>query len=160
MARVAEVIITSGIPGAGKSTWIRKNTNPWMTEIFSADDYFINESGRYVFRGEKLAEAHAQCLRTFTERLIALSRTESDCCPVTLVVDNTNICPWEIAPYYSLAAAYGIPVRIVRLLADPDKAHSRNIHGVEHEKISKMKEKLCGNPLPSFWNVTEVEDWN
>ena len=130
-----------------------------MTEIFSADNYFMDESGRYVFRAELLGEAHSQCLRAYTERLISLARTQSDCCPVTLVVDNTNICPWEIAPYYSLASAYGIPVRIVRLLAEPNKAHSRNIHGVEREKVENMKEKLCSNPLPSFWNVTEVEDW-
>ena len=63
MGRVAEVIITSGIPGAGKSTWIRRNTNPWMTEVFSADDYFINETGRYNFQPEKLSEAHCSCLR-------------------------------------------------------------------------------------------------
>ena len=160
MARVAEVIITSGIPGAGKSTWIRRNTNPWMTEVFSADNYFMDNSGRYAFQAEKLADAHAMCLRTFTERLISLAAAESDCCPVTLVVDNTNICPWEIAPYYSLAAAFGIPVRIVRLMADPVKAHSRNIHGVEREKVLKMEERQSSNPLPAFWNVTRVEEWN
>jgi len=159
MARVAEVIITSGVPGAGKSTWIRKNTNPWMTEIFSADDYFKDSSGCYVFRADKLAEAHGNCLKTYTERLIALATADSDCCPVTLVVDNTNICPWEIAPYYSLAEAYGVPVRVVRLLADPQRAHSRNIHKVELEKVLKMNERLCSNPLPSFWKVTEIEDW-
>lgn len=160
MGRVAEVIITSGIPGAGKSTWIRRNTNPWMTEVFSADDYFVDESGRYLFQPEKLSEAHGNCLRRFSQRLIALATAEDDCCPVTLVVDNTNISAWEIAPYYSLASAWGIPVRIVRLIADENIAHSRNIHGVEREKVAKMNEKLCRSSLPGFWKITEIEDWN
>ncbi|HOP26286.1 MAG TPA: AAA family ATPase [Candidatus Sabulitectum sp.] len=159
MGRVAEVIIASGIPGAGKSTWIRKNTNPWMTEVFSADSFFMDRSGRYRFDPERLAEAHARCLRAFTERLIELAGCPDDSCPVTLAVDNTNICSWEIAPYYSLSTAYGIPVRIVRLKADAALAHSRNIHGVEREKVEKMYTRLCENPLPGFWNVIEVDDW-
>lgn len=160
MGRAAEVIITSGIPGSGKSTWIRRNTDPWMTEIFSADSYFIDSTGVYRFDPEKLSQAHCQCLRNFTERLIQLATAETDTCPVTLVVDNTNICAWEIAPYYSLATAYGVRVRIVRLLAEAPEAHARNIHGVQREKVEKMAQRLSGSDLPSFWNLTEISDWD
>jgi predicted kinase len=152
--RVQEVIITSGIPGAGKSTWIRCNTDPYMTEVFSADGFFIDRMGVYRFDPSRLAQAHARCLRDFTERLIQLSSADTEICPVTLVVDNTNITPWEIAPYYSLASAWEVPVRIIRILADPLRAHRRNVHGVLPEKVLEMAERLASCSLPSFWNVT------
>lgn len=159
MGRVAEVIVASGIPGAGKSSWIRRNTNPYMTEVFSADNYFLDRNGRYHFDPAMLSLAHCHCLRSFSERLTALCTVEDSCCPVTLVVDNTNICAWEIAPYYALAAAYGVPVRVIRLLSDPAKAFRRNIHGVEREKIELMAERMKMAELPSFWNIEEITDW-
>jgi predicted kinase len=59
MSRVKEVIITSGLPGAGKSTWVRRNTDPYTTEIFSADSFFHSSNGQYKFDPLKLREAHA-----------------------------------------------------------------------------------------------------
>lgn len=159
MGRVAEVIITSGIPGAGKSTWIRRNTDPYMTEIFSADDYFLDDMGLYRFDPCKLSEAHSFCLRSYAERLMTLSKTAESLCPVTLVVDNTNISSWEIGPYYSLATAYGIPARILRFIADPERALLRNVHGVDKEKIDKMALRMAQSTLPSFWNVQNIRDW-
>jgi predicted kinase len=156
MSRISEVIITSGIPGSGKSTWIRNNTNPYMTEVFSADTYFLSSLGQYRFNQAMLSEAHSSCLKSYTERLLHLCNDHDDSMQITLVVDNTNTSAWEIAPYYSLAQAFGIPVKVVRIIASPETAYRRNIHGVEREKIQKMAERLARNPLPSFWNVVEV----
>ena len=160
MGRVAEVIITSGIPGSGKSSWIRRNTNPYMTEVFSADDFFLDRNGRYSFDPAGISLAHCHCLKSFSERLTVLCACEDDCCPVTLVVDNTNICAWEIAPYYSLATAYGAPVRVVRLLSEPSKAFRRNIHGVKREKVEQMAERMKTAELPEFWNIEVITDWH
>lgn len=157
MSRVQEVIITSGIPGAGKSTWVRKNTNPYMTEVFSADNYFFDNNGQYHFDPSKLSEAHSSCLRNFTTRLLHLNNLAEDSCKITLVVDNTNTSAWEIAPYYSLAQAFSIPVRILRIIANPETAYHRNIHGVQKDKVEKMAERITLNPLPPFWNVQEIE---
>ncbi len=156
MSRVKQVIITSGIPGAGKSTWVRKNTNPYMTEVFSADNYFCDENGQYHFDPAKLSEAHSSCLRNFTTRLMHLNNCIEDSCRITLVIDNTNTSAWEIAPYYSLAQAFNIPVKIVRIIAGPDAAFRRNIHGVQKDKVEMMAKKIIMNPLPPFWNVEEV----
>ncbi len=156
MGRVKQVLITSGIPGAGKSTWVRKNTNPYMTEVFSADNYFCDKNGQYHFDPSKLSEAHSSCLKNFTTRLMHLSNCVEDSCKITLVVDNTNTSAWEIAPYYSLAQAFCVPVKIVRLSADPEVAYVRNIHGVQKDKVQIMAERITVNPLPAFWNVEHV----
>lgn len=156
MSRIKQVIITSGIPGSGKSTWVRKNTNPYMTEVFSADNYFSDKNGRYVFDPSRLGEAHSACLRKFTDRLMHLHKDDNDSCKITMVVDNTNTSAWEIAPYYSLAQAFNIPVKIVRIIADPDVAFRRNIHKVQKEKVEKMAERIIRNPLPEFWNIQEI----
>ncbi|MCK5133481.1 MAG: AAA family ATPase [Candidatus Sabulitectum sp.] len=156
MSRVKQVIITSGIPGAGKSTWVRKNTNPYMTEIFSADSFFCDDNGQYCFDPAKLSEAHSSCLRNFTTRLLHLSSCTEDSCKITLVVDNTNTSAWEIAPYYSLAQAFNIPVNIVRITANPETAFPRNIHGVQKDKVEMMARRLVGNSLLPFWKVEEV----
>lgn len=160
MSRISEVIIVSGIPGAGKSSWIRKNTNPFLTEVFSADNYFIDKFGVYCFDSSKLSSAHSLCLRTYTERLIHLAEAPSGACSLTMVVDNTNTSSWEIAPYYSLAVAYGAPVKILLFQADPTKAHRRNIHGVEKDKVEKMAERVSNLKLPSFWNTQIINEWD
>ncbi len=160
MSRVKEVIITSGIPGSGKSTWVRKNTNPYMTEIFSADNFFLDKNGQYHFAPSKLSEAHASCMRNFTTRLMHLNSCLEDSCKITLVVDNTNTSAWEIAPYYCLANAFNIPVKIVRIIASPETAYQRNIHGVQKDKVEKMAERISLNPLPPFWNIEEIEAGN
>ena len=157
MSRVKQVIITSGIPGSGKSTWVRTNTNPYMTEVFSADSFFCNKDGQYHFDASKLSEAHSLCLKNFTERLLHFVNSTDDACKITLVVDNTNTSAWEIAPYYSLAQAFNVPVKIVRLIANPDTAFLRNIHGVQKDKVEKMASRIEGNTLPPFWNIEEVQ---
>jgi len=157
MSRIKEVIITSGIPGAGKSTWVRKNTNPYLTEVFSADSFFHDSNGRYKFDPLKLGQAHSSCLKFFTERLIHLYSCADEFCKITLVVDNTNTSSWEIAPYYALAEAFDVFVRVVRIIASPETAFHRNIHGVQKEKILKMEERMRSVSLPPFWNVEEIQ---
>ncbi len=156
MNRIEEVIIVSGIPGSGKSTWVKNNTNPYMTEVFSADTFFLDKNGSYKFDPTKLSQAHSSCLKNFTTRLFNLNTSVKDSCKITLVVDNTNTSAWEIAPYYSLAQAFNIPVKIIRLIVNPHTAFSRNIHGVEKDKVELMAERITKNPLPPFWNIEEI----
>jgi predicted kinase len=147
-----EVIILSGIPGSGKTTWIEHNLDLSRVRIFSADHYFTDSSGVYLFDPDRIQQAHSDCLRRFVSALLEIERDEYPSEQI-LVVDNTNTTAWEIAPYYSLAAAWGHPVRIVRTECDPALAHSRNVHGVSMEHVGKMFERMKGAPFPSYWRI-------
>ena len=143
-----------GLPGAGKTTWIRNNIPDAF--ICSADNYFLDEAGIYKFDCLFISEAHESCLKCFAEILIS-HKDETENEHLVIVVDNTAIRAWEISPYYNLAKAYGHDVKVVSIKCDSDLAHSRNIHGVPLERVEKMDEGLIGETLPSFWNVEVVE---
>jgi predicted kinase len=142
-----------GLPGAGKTTWIRLNLPG--AHVCSADSFFMGDDGVYRFDGSRLTEAHNHCLRCFTETVAGLS-CRTDALPSTIVVDNTGISAWEISPYYNLARAFGHDVRVVHIDCPPGKAHLRNVHGVSIERIGEMDRKMASEKLPAFWNVQIV----
>lgn len=148
---MARILIMRGLPGAGKSTWARRNHPD--ARIYSADSFFLDEDGEYRFDGERISEAHAWCLRGFAEILPSLEGGS----PEVVIVDNTAIRAWEISPYYNLARAYGHEVRIVHVSCDTPTAHERNIHGVPLERIEKMDRDLLSEELPPFWTVETVD---
>ncbi len=71
----------------------------------------------------------------------------------TVVVDNTSTTAVEVAPYASLALAYGHELRVVTLKVDPEVAHERNVHGVPLEGIRAMARRLeeSTGQLPPWW---------
>ena len=153
---MAEVVIMRGLPGAGKSTWVRMNLPD--AQVCSADSFFVGEDGEYRFDGSRLSEAHSHCLRRFAETVStggdSSTSTQS---PATIVVDNTGISAWEISPYYNLARAFGHDVRIVHLKCSPETAHGRNVHGVSMDRVLEMDRKMAAEEFPPFWNLQVVE---
>jgi predicted kinase len=143
-----------GLPGAGKSTWVRRNHPD--AHICSADSFFVGEDGEYRFDGDRISEAHAWCLRNFAEVMASIEE-DGNLTPGVVVVDNTAIRAWEISPYYNLARAYGHDVKIIHIRCDIPTAHERNIHGVPLERIEKMDQGLVSEELPPFWSVEVVE---
>jgi predicted kinase len=141
------VSILVGVPGSGKSHHTASLTG---AVVVSADHYFVEVGGGvYAFDPTKLGAAHGQCLRRYTE---ALQRGESH-----VVVDNTNTTTLEMAPYVSLALAYGYAVTIVRVTCDPAIAAARNTHGVPEGAIRAMHARIEATfqtGLPPFWPVT------
>ena len=141
------VTIMVGVPGAGKSRYAQSIKGAFAV---SADDYFVEAGGGvYAFDPAKLGAAHGQCLRRYTA---AAMRNERH-----IVVDNTNTTIVELAPYVSLALAYGYRVEIARVICDPAIAAARNLHGVPEAAIRAMHNRIeamfaCG--LPPFWPVT------
>lgn len=142
---MAHVIIMRGLPGSGKTTWVRDNA-PGDAIIVSADTYFM-QNGRYQFDPSKIAEAHNDCLRRF---VAALQERTSP----TIVVDNTNLRVTEIAPYYRLAEAFGYTPIVVWVHQHPDACANRNIHNVPRDAILKMM--TATEALPNWMNVEHV----
>ena len=151
---MAKVLIMRGLPGAGKSTWIRNNLPDAI--VCSADNYYLDEEGTYEFDISSLSEAHESCLKRFTE-ILTINDDEILNKSLIIAVDNTAIRAWEISPYFNLAKAFGHDVTVVHMKCDSDLAHSRNIHEVPLEQVEKMDEGLSSEALPSFWNVEVIE---
>lgn len=137
------VTLMIGIPGSGKSTYI-KNNLPGTT-VVSADHFFTGEDGVYRFDPKKLGEAHGTTLRQF---LAALSKG------FDIVVDNTNTTLVNLAPYEALASMHGATVRFVHLDVDPTVAHSRCIHGVPLETVVKASQQIASTigQWPPYWS--------
>tara|TARA_B110000503_G_scaffold141849_1_gene236663 strand:- start:1838 stop:2347 length:510 start_codon:yes stop_codon:yes gene_type:complete len=147
-----QVIIMSGVSGAGKDTWIKKfqETNPDVkTFVVSADSYFTTKDGVYNFNPSKLGEAHNACIRDFIQHVRNYIEEDG-----VVFVNNTNTTSEEIAPYYAIASAYGAEVELVTVYALPHIAAKRNVHGVPEKGIQAMHDRIQARKIPPFWNIS------
>lgn len=147
------IYLMRGIPGAGKTTWIKKNL-PENRVVVSADHYFMHD-GQYIFDPTKLHDAHQHCFLRFFNEITKLFRTAN------LIVDNTNIELLDIAPYVAIAQVYDFDVTIVEFRIDPGIAIARNIHGVPANKIISMANRMNTIRLPlGRWPNVRIVDFN
>lgn len=144
------IMIMRGLPGSGKSTYIRENFPG--AEVCSADHFFM-EDGEYRFDPAKIGEAHGGCLRKYMKVLEAHSESAS---AQTIVVDNTNTQAWEISPYIAIANAFGMEAEIVNFTVSVETAVERNIHGVPEHVIRAMNERLEKESIPPFWKQSFI----
>lgn len=141
-----KVVIMSGIPGSGKSTYIKK-TYP-LSIICSADHYMVDSRGNYLFDPSKLSMAHGRCLVKFVA-FIGGDNTRA------LVVDNCNLSYIDMAPYVDLALAFSISIEIITFECDPETAYKRGKHGVPMAALLAMARKLNDSieeTPPPHWN--------
>jgi predicted kinase len=139
--------VMRGLPGCGKST-LAKTFIP--ATICSADDHYI-KNGKYVFDPAELGNAHAACLKKFTEAVI---RGDD-----VVICDNTNLSPVDAAPYMALAQAYGYETKLITVNIDEVTSATRNVHGVPEAHIKNMARfmKLNDKNIPKRW-VHEIRD--
>jgi predicted kinase len=129
-----DLILLRGLPGSGKSTLGNvilqlPNNNP--QEVLSADDFFVNNEGEYIFDGTKLKEAHNYCQFRCSERM----RQQI----VRIVIANTFTEDWEMKPYFDMAERYNY--RVHTLIVE-NRHESENVHGVPEDKLQKMKNRF------------------
>lgn len=154
--KVVKVEIMRGLPGSGKTTWIKKLVEQGLPPALvgqggyvcvSADDYFMKD-GEYKFDPARIGHAHAVCFRNFLD-IITLANLSPELNYV--VVDNTNISAFEIAPYVQAANAFGIESEIITVWCEPMKAAARNVHQVPATVVLQMYQRLIREELPPFW---------
>lgn len=138
--------IMRGIPGCGKSTWVETNCPGAI--VCSADLFHIDKAtGQYKYDQSKAGEAHNWCLQTFAQAVMWQAGKP-------IVVDNTNVKLFEIAPYYRLAEALGYDVEIIQFFCDPEVGFKRTLHAVPMQTIQLMAKSF--EPLPPWWKVRYV----
>jgi len=129
-----DLILLRGIPGSGKSTLgeiILQTPQKQTPDVLSADNFFVDENGKYDFDPSKLKEAHNMCQQKCAERM----RLEFS----KIVVANTFTQEWEMEPYFEMAKRYGY--RVHTLIVE-NRHGSKNVHNVPDEKLGQMKDRF------------------
>lgn len=121
-----DLIIIRGLPGAGKSLFATFISN----NICTADDYFINDKGEYIF-DPVLSIAHTKCFmkcENFLQKGIE-----------KVVVANTSTTEWEFKGYIELGKKYGYRVHSIII---ENRRFGQNTHNVPVETIEKMEKRF------------------
>ena len=120
-----KLTIVRGIPGAGKSTFVKTAMNPKDVEAHFESDMWFEKDGEYQFDVDDLFTAHKWCFDKVREALENEKNT---------VVSNTFVKPKDVRKYLSLARTLGVAVEIIDV-----RGSHESIHDVPAEILDKMK---------------------
>jgi predicted kinase len=109
--------------------------------------------GEYVFDPKLLTEAHSDCFRRFL-KAVQSKRKVAD----VLIVDNTNMTRWEMAPYVTVAQSFNVAFQVISIMCPAWLSARRNVHGVPKDTIERMAKNY--EPALPWWNEVEVQtEW-
>lgn len=113
------VLINRAVPGSGKTTFSKciyeAVRGAGLSIVVHSTDESFMEDGRYRFEIEKLGEYHKRNLADFVESL----KHGID----LVVVDNTNLKPWECEPYTQAARDAGYRIVLFNFLPRAFEKH-------------------------------------
>lgn len=139
------VIVMRGITGSGKSTYVAEHY-PNATVVSA--DHFFEHANTYAFDATRLDDAHRACFKKFMD---AVTRGDEQ-----IVVDNTNVESWEIAPYVAVGYAFSYQPEVITLLCEPSIAAARGLHHVDAKKVAIRAGLLAKERLPKTWKQRVV----
>lgn len=121
----AKLTLIRGLPGSGKSTLAQKLARKHQAIHIETDMFFVDANGEYHFDPQRLSEAHQWCLARTIELLQAQQH---------VIVSNTFVRHWELAPYRRYAKENHIPLEVLVC-----KGEFASVHQVPVQTIEKMR---------------------
>ncbi|MDD4983520.1 MAG: hypothetical protein PHH82_01615 [Candidatus ainarchaeum sp.] len=135
-----DLLIMRGVSGSGKTTYAKTLSK----YVYSTDDYFTKD-GKYSFCIEKANIAHDWNRNRVKDAL------EKGLSPV--VVDNANICAWEIKPYLEMGLLEGYNV----YLAEPDTDFKFDLEELVKKSAHNVPRKYLKLMLDGYETNLTVE---
>lgn len=135
------LILMQGIPASGKSTVARAIAVVSENSIvLSADEFWYDTNGRYVYVTEHAGQAHAWNQRRC---VAAMQSDEYD----TVIIDNTNTVQKEAEPYFALARMYDFEIQVVSIQTPYEICIARNDYRktdrqVPHDVMRRMYNRM------------------
>ena len=143
------VVIFRGMPGSGKTTFANELAycvarHALRSEVCSADEFFYDQEGCYVYDQEKLDEVHQKCCARFRE---AMARGV-DC----IIIDNSNLSPWEFKIYWTDAQLNGYAYQFVEFVCENEAAANELLRRTTH----KMPANVLRNKMEVYQSSPTV----
>ena len=125
------LILVRGLPGSGKTTFAELLDELSDVALYSADYWFYNEQGEYVFDATKLDEAHSNCIGSVEfDMADGIS---------PIIVHNTLTTEAEVLVYTKLAEKYGY--QVTSLIVE-NRHGSKSVHLVPDSTLEKMRRRF------------------
>lgn len=122
--------------------------------IFSADNYFTNVNGEYVYDQTKLSEAHE-----FTQTNV-VRKLRTSWSPI--IIDNTNIKLWNMFPFIRLGVQYRYKIIIMEPVTPwattPKTLTQKNQHNVPKERIRTMMDNYERTNLTKLLHTLNLHE--
>ena len=149
MAEEKIVYMMVGIPGSGKSTWVRQNRDEDWVVI--SPDAILEERYHYEWTPERAAEAWADSYQQFGSLLVEGG---------TMVWDATFTSPMMRSAILHIAKGVGYTVKAIFCQANMDLCFSRNLkrdrEPVPENTIRRMADSLIPPTVEEGFDEVQI----